>query len=105
MWSIMRLNQILEGISAQPGRKMLSFDEVMASDRPAVFREFGDSLLYVDGRVYILNGIDLLGDPEIAPPVLDPEYSVRAVGIEVGWRHVEGCDCEYCTESVRATAA
>lgn len=101
----MRLDQVVRCIPAQPGHKVLSFDEVVMSRRTAVFQEFGDLLLYLDGRVFVLRGVDPHAHPHVTPPVLDPSALMHAVGIETGWRHAEGCDCDLCSEYARVHAA
>jgi hypothetical protein len=37
--------------------------------------------------------------------MLDPKALPGAVGIESGWRHSAGCDCEFCTAKTRRPAA
>lgn len=93
----MTLGQIAKSVLARQGRKRLTFVEVVASRRPAVFEDFGDSLLYLDGEVFILKDVDLLADAPVEPPVLDPRATIHAVGIETGWHHVVDCDCDICT--------
>ncbi len=93
----MTLGQVMRSIPARPGRKRLTFEEVLAARRPAVFEDFGDSLLFLDGEVFILRDIEHKGDIGATPPVLDPRLLVHAVGIETGWRHAEGCDCQLCS--------
>ena len=78
------------------GRRRLSFREVIDSGRPAVFRQFGDSLLFVDGTVF-----DVIkpGSPielGLKVPLEDPYFARRAVGIEYGWRHALHCPCDVC---------
>jgi hypothetical protein len=78
------------------GRRRLSFREVVNSGRPAVYRQFGDSLLFVDGTLF-----DVLkpGSPielGLKVPLEDPHFVRRAVGIEYGWRHALDCSCDAC---------
>jgi len=101
----MTLDQVVRSIPAQLGRNMLTFDEVVASRRAAVFREFGDLLLYLGDKVFILQDSDPHTHPDAAPPVIDPHSLVHAVGIETGWRHAEGCDCDFCSAHVQVHAA
>jgi hypothetical protein len=100
----MQLDDIARTIPARPGRVVLTFEEVIASRRPAVFAEFGDFLLYLDGRVFILEDADLLAGAGAALPVLDQSLLVHAVGIECGWRHDEGCACRFCSANAEARA-
>lgn len=100
-----KLDQVVQSIPAQPGRKVLSFDEVVASRRTAVFQEFGDLLLYLGGTVFILRDADSRAHPDVTPPVLDPSLLAYAVGIETGWRHAEDCDCDFCFAGTREHVA
>ncbi len=98
-------DEIAHSVPARPGHKTLAFDEVVASGRPAVFREFGDSLLYLGGEVFILRDLDLFAPSNARPPVLEQCALVHAVGFETGWHHGEGCECDYCSGDARAEAA
>ena len=92
-------------VMAIAGRRRLTFEEVLAAGRPAVYRQFGDDLLYVDGRLFDVRR------PE-APTPIDVGLSSRAVderepsrlsvGIEYGWRHAAACPCSYCSASTEA---
>jgi hypothetical protein len=97
----MTREQVLRSIPKQRGRKMLTFEEVVASQRPAVFEDFGDSLFYLRGEVFVMRG----ADPQAPPPVLDLSRLTHAVGIETGWRHPRSCDCEFCSPGAREQAA
>jgi hypothetical protein len=99
------LEQVMREMPRRLGRRTLSFDEVVASRRPAVFQEFGDWLLYLGGAVFILKDADPRAQPDAAPPVLEPQALVGAVGIESGWRHAAGCDCHVCAADADALAA
>jgi hypothetical protein len=101
----MTLDEIACSVPARPGHRTLAFDEVVASGRPAVFQEFGDSLLYFGGEVFILCDLDLHARPGTTPPVLERRALVHAVGFETGWHHCEGCDCDYCCGDAQALAA
>ena len=92
----MTVGQVQKRIPARPGSKRLGFDEVLASRRPAVYEDFGDSLLYLDGEVFILGDIDPGSDAAAMAPVLDARVLVHAVGVETGWRHEADCDCSCC---------
>jgi hypothetical protein len=78
------------------GRHRLSFNEVIETGRPAVYSQFGDALLFMDGALF-----DVLkpGSPTELwrkVPRDDPRFAGRAIGIEYGWRHVSGCSCDFC---------
>lgn len=81
---------------------MLTFDEVVMSGRPAVFAEFGDLLAYLDGTVFILQGVDVSAEAGASPLALDARSVVRAVGIETGWHHERACDCPLCARHLHA---
>lgn len=75
---------------------MPTLDDVRESGQLAFFNARGDNLIYQDGSVYCVpsptDGRDL------AELVQDPRaYRVTArAGIEFGWYHLEGCECEFC---------
>jgi hypothetical protein len=92
---------ITRSMPAKLGRRSLSFDEVVAARRPAVYQEFGDSLFFLGGEVFVLLG----ADREAAPQVLAAAVRDRAVGIETGWRHAEGCECYVCRGNAEARVA
>ncbi len=78
------------------GRRRLSFREVVGSGQPAVYRQFGDSLLFVDGTLF---DVRTPGSPiklGLKLPPDDPHFARRAVGIEYGWRHALHCPCDVC---------
>lgn len=95
----MTIDQVARHLPAELGTKMLTFDEVVASRRPAVFQDFGDLLLYLRDTVYVLQDTDPHTQPQATPPALDPRAMGKAIGIETGWRHAAGCDCQVCGES------
>ena len=101
----MTLEQVVRRMPSRLGPKRLSFEEVVASGRTAVFQEFDDLLLYLDGTVFILKDADPRGAAHTTPPVLETRALVHAVGIESGWRHAGGCDCPVCAAEVRLRAA
>jgi hypothetical protein len=99
----MRLEQLAEGIPSQLGRRVLDFDEVMTSGRPAVFLEYGDFLFYLGGMVFILKDVHQRAAADAEPPFLDASSLV--VGVETGWRHEESCGCEFCSGETGVRAA
>jgi hypothetical protein len=80
----------------EPGQRRLSAEEVLASGRPALFDDFGECLLFVDGQLLNLRAAGPSPDGALLPERVLP----AAVGIEVGWRHARGCDC--CCGPARA---
>ena len=101
----MTLEQVAREMPSRLGRRRLSFEEVVASGRTAVFQEFGDLLLYLEGTVFILKDADPPSDVQATTPVLEPRALVHAVGFESGWRHAAGCDCPVCAADVHLRAA
>ncbi len=73
-----------------------SLSEVRRIGRPALFLDWGETLLFRDGAIFDLHGtVDerAVADP---PEVLPIQIMETAVGIEYGWRHLAGCDCPSC---------
>ncbi len=63
------------------GRRRLSFREVVDCGQPAVYRQFGDSLLFVDGTLFdVLTPASPLKLGLKLPPK-DPHFARRVVGI------------------------
>ena len=85
---------------AAPSRRRLTLDEVRQASVPAVFRAFGDHLIYVGGTVYSLPAEP---DPDdLATNLSLPGTYVvsEEVGIEFGWEHLHDCDCPLCRADV-----
>jgi hypothetical protein len=83
-----------------PSRRRLTLDEVRQASVPAVFRAFGDNLVYLGGTVYSLPAEP---DPDALETnlALPGTYVVsEEVGIEFGWEHLHGCDCPFCRRDV-----
>ena len=91
---------LLARFEPEPGQRRLSAEEVLASGRPALFDDFGECLLFVDGQLFDLRAARLSRDGARLPEPLPERVLRAAVGIEVGWRHARGCDC--CCAPVRA---
>lgn len=77
----------------EPGQRRLSAKEVLATGRPALFDDFGECLLFVDGQLFDLRAAGLSLDGARLPEPLPERVLRAAVGIEWGWRHARGCDC------------
>ena len=77
----------------------LSLDDVRKSGQLAFFHAFGDDLVYLHGTVYCVPSQAESRDP--GELVRQPDaYPVTTVaGIEFGWHHLEGCDCDLCHHS------
>jgi len=96
------------GEAAMPQRRLhrrrrspsaLSLDDVRKSGQLAFFHAFGDNLVYLHGTVYSVPSQTESSDPEEL--IRQPDaYAVTAgAGIEFGWYHREGCECEFCRRS------
>jgi hypothetical protein len=101
----MRLDEAMRLVPARPGRAALTFDEVVASGRPAVFEDFGDVLLFVDGRLFVLRDARQETRKEELPLELDTRRIPHGVGFETGWRHADGCACAACCSYALARAS
>jgi len=77
---------------ASTTRRRLSLSDVLCAGLPAVYRGYGDSLLFVDGTIYDAS------DPDALEAILhdvanDPALTV---GLEFGWLHSATCGCSFC---------
>ena len=99
----MTMDQVVNHLPARLGRKMLTFDEVVASRRTAVFQDYGDLLLYLHDTVFVLQDED--PEAQAAPVTIDPRSLGKAIGIETGWHHAEGCDCPVCADGKQVRVA
>jgi len=90
---------LIATIGPSLGRTKLPLAEVTASGAPAAFQAFGESLLYMDGRLFDLRHDGPSAGARLCPELLDPELLRYGVGIEYGWQHVEGCACSVCRAS------
>ncbi len=79
---------------ATRARRRLSIQEVLEAGLPAVYQQYGDRLIYLDGR--ILDVSDPAAPAEVVVISPDSPDAARQVGLEFGWRHVSGCLCANC---------
>ena len=89
---------------AAAGRRRLTFDEVLAAGKPAVFRKFGDHLLYAGGHLFDVREPGAPVEVGLTPSAPESIAAERAmtVGIEYGWRHEADCPCSFCEASDEA---
>ncbi len=80
---------------------LLSLNEVRSLQRPALFIDFGEKLLYHDERLFDLTPEAPGRPPDYSPVMLPAQVLDLGVGIEFGWRHLAECDCDHC-RSLRA---
>jgi hypothetical protein len=91
---------------ATAGRRSFTFEEILAAGRPAMYRKFGDHLLFLGGRVFDVREpgapieVGVAARPEERAPVAVDR--ALTVGIEYGWRHASDCPCSYCKGSREA---
>jgi hypothetical protein len=78
------------------GRRLLSLKDVIETGRPAVYRRFGDELLFMDGTLYDVGQENRPTELDLQIPLHDPRFENETVGIEYGWRHALGCPCPLC---------
>lgn len=85
---------------------LLALREVREIGLPAIFLDYGEALLYLDGQLFSLR--DVRG-PEmtsgVLPAPLPDQVLDCGVGIEYGWRHVAGCACGLCCDHSEERAA
>jgi hypothetical protein len=86
--------RLVERFLAETGRarRRLSLAEVMNAGLPAVYQQYGEQLVYLDGR--ILDASDP-SSPSETSLIVEGEAD-QAVGVEFGWRHTGDCHCRFC---------
>jgi hypothetical protein len=85
--------------NSQARQGSLSLDDVRQSGQLAFFRVFGENLIYLHGTVYSLPSTDDNQDVEQLVRHPDAYPVTSCTGIEFGWYHLEGCDCDLCRRS------
>jgi len=95
--------RLIEGVLAQAsrGKHRLSLEEVLQAGLPAVYQQYGDRLLYLDGRIF--DAADPRALAEIALMVTGA--ATQVVGVEFGWRHASDCCCQFCLKRTADRAA
>ena len=78
--------------------RTLSLSEVTSLGEPALFLDYGETLLYEHGVLYDLNETALRNPGEYPPEELPSQILDHGTGIEYGWHHLIGCDCRTCLE-------
>jgi hypothetical protein len=69
---------------------------VVALGKPALFDDFGEHLLYADGRLIDLLAARRSSDGALLAPLLPASIIKSGVGLEFGWRHAATCSCAAC---------
>jgi hypothetical protein len=95
--------RLIEGLlnEASRGKGRLSLEEVLQAGLPAVYQQYGDRLLCLDGRVF--DAADPGALAEIA--LIATGAATRLVGVEFGWRHAGDCPCHFCSKRAADRAA
>lgn len=78
---------------ASRARRRLSLADVVNAGLPAVYQQYGEQLVYLDGTIFDAS------DPRAltATPILVVDEADKAVGLEFGWRHAGDCSCRFCS--------
>ena len=76
-------------------RRRLGFAEMVEAGLPATFLDFGESLIFIDGRLF-----DAQRPEAVVELALDGPDEVA--GLEFGWRHAEPCPCRFCERPPKA---
>lgn len=74
----------------------LTLQEVREIDRTAFFFDFGEALMYKDGKLFDIRswGAEVPTGAPLTP--LPDAVLENGVGIEYGWQHLKDCDCHLC---------
>lgn len=92
----------VESVLAHAGhtRRKLSLVDVVSVGLPAVYQQFGEQLLYMDGTIFDAS------DPSVPAEILNvADESDEAVGLEFGWQHASDCSCHLCASERPAKSA
>jgi hypothetical protein len=82
----------------------LSLPEVRESGLPALFLDFGEALLYLDGELFDLDERAAALRAGSRPLPLPAAILAKGVGIEYGWNHARQCACRFCSRGRRPGA-
>ncbi len=80
------------------GRRGLTFEEVIEAGQPALYRQFGEALLFVDDTLFDVRTPSSPTKLRLAVPLQDPHIASHTVGIEYGWQHPADCSCRFCAQ-------
>jgi hypothetical protein len=95
--------RLIERVLAEASRAKcrLSLEEVFEAGLPAVYQQYGDLLVYMDGRIF--DASDPRAVTEVSPTVAGA--AIKVVGVEFGWRHAGDCSCLFCVHRPADEAA
>jgi hypothetical protein len=88
--------QVVKLTIGRAGSTRLSFEQARQSQLPAVFEDYGEHILILDGRVFVFGDRDRAHGLSLCPKVLDVTLLEGWIGIEYGWRHSDACRCRFC---------
>ena len=85
----------IDGVLAGAGHtgRRLCLEQVLEAGLPAVYRRYGERLLYLDGRIFDASDPGALA--EVA--IITPGAAGETVGLEFGWQHADDCSCAFCS--------
>ena len=84
---------------ASRARRRLSLVDVVNVGLPAVYQEFGERLVYVDGAIFDASESGAIAEE----PIIVMGETHETVGLEFGWRHASDCSCLFCAADRRET--
>ena len=96
------VEDLLVRLAPTRGGGRLSSADVLASGEPALFNDFGERLLYADGRLIDLVAARRSSDGELLAPLLPASIIKTGVGLEFGWHHAAACRCAACRRALAA---
>ena len=85
------VDDLLARLAPAQSRRRLSSVDVLASGEPALFDDFGERLLYADGRLIDLVAARRSSEGALLAPLLPASIIETGVGLEFGWRHAAAC--------------
>ena len=96
------VDDLLVRLATTRGGGRLSSADVLISGEPALFDDFGERLLYADGRLIDLTAARRSSDGELLAPLLPASIIETGVGLEFGWHHAAACPCAACRHALAA---
>jgi hypothetical protein len=82
----------------------LSLPEVRECGLPALFLDFGEALLYLDGELFDVDERAAALRAGSRPLPLPEAILAKGVGIDYGWHHARRCACRFCSRGRRPDA-
>ena len=96
------VDDLLARLAPTQSKCRLSSVEVLELGEPALFDDFGERLLYADGRLIDLLAARRSPAGELLAPLLPASIIESGVGLEFGWRHAAACGCVACSGEAAA---